>query len=303
MMYQSLKKILVIEDDNVTRNLYLKGLKAKGFDTIGADNGLAGIQEAQEQIPDLIICDIIMPDMDGYTVLTALRQNPLTAIIPLIFLTGSSTKADLRRAMELGADDYLTKPSTLDELLRAIASRLQKQANLQYWCTVQLEKLSKSVFANDNTTAIAENANVGEAFYRKDSDRGTIIFAKSIFPCIPQLKEVFDFIEAHYHQGITLCDVAEAVGYSPAYLTNRVARQTGETVNSWIVKRRMAGARFLLQNNNQTIEKIAKALGYQDVSHFSRQFRQHHGLPPQAWRKEHQVVSEKELKVFETVTQ
>ncbi|MDZ8238940.1 MAG: response regulator [Nostoc sp. ChiQUE01a] len=303
MMYQSLKKILVIEDDNVTRNLYLKGLKAKGFDTIGADNGLAGIQEAQEQIPDLIICDIMMPDMDGYTVLTALRQNPLTAIIPLIFLTGSSTKADLRRAMELGADDYLTKPSTLDELLRAIASRLQKQANLQYWCTVQLEKLSKSVFANDNTTAIAENANVGEAFYRKDSDRGTIIFAKSIFPCIPQLKEVFDFIEAHYHQGITLCDVAEAVGYSPAYLTNRVARQTGETVNSWIVKRRMAGARFLLQNNNQTIEKIAKALGYQDVSHFSRQFRQHHGLPPQAWRKEHQVVSEKELKVFETVTQ
>ncbi|WP_414572647.1 response regulator [Nostoc sp. CCY 9925] len=298
MMYQSSKKILVIEDDNVTRNLYLKGLKAKGFDTIGADNGLAGIQEAQEQIPDLIICDIMMPDMDGYTVLTALRQNPLTAIIPLIFLTGSSTKADLRRAMELGADDYLTKPSTLDELLRAIASRLQKQANLQYWCTVQLEKLSKSVFANDNTTAIAENANVGEAFYREDSDRATIIF-----PCIPQLKEVFDFIEAHYHQGITLCDVAEAVGYSPAYLTNRVARQTGETVNSWIVKRRMAGARFLLQNNNQTIEKIAKALGYQDVSHFSRQFRQHHGLPPQAWRKEHQVVSEKELKVFETVTQ
>ncbi len=297
-MYQSSKKILVIEDDNVTRNLYLKGLKAKGFDTIGADNGLAGIQEAQEQIPDLIICDIMMPDMDGYTVLTALRQNPLTAIIPLIFLTGSSTKADLRRAMELGADDYLTKPSTLDELLRAIASRLQKQANLQYWCTVQLEKLSKSVFANDNTTAIAENANVGEAFYREDSDRATIIF-----PCIPQLKEVFDFIEAHYHQGITLCDVAEAVGYSPAYLTNRVARQTGETVNSWIVKRRMAGARFLLQNNNQTIEKIAKALGYQDVSHFSRQFRQHHGLPPQAWRKEHQVVSEKELKVFETVTQ
>jgi len=109
----------------------------------------------------------------------------------------------------------------------------------------------------------------------------------SIFPYIPQLKEVFDFIEAHYHQGITLCDVAVAVGYSPAYLTNRVAKQTGETVNCWIVKRRMAGARFLLQNNNQTVEKIAKELGYQDVSHFSRQFRQHHGLPPQTWRKEH----------------
>ncbi|MFN6563717.1 MAG: response regulator [Nostoc sp. ChiSLP01] len=300
MMYQSSKKILVIEDDNVTRNLYLKGLKAKGFDTIGADNGLAGIQEAQEHIPDLIICDITMPDMDGYSVLTALHQNPLTAIIPLIFLTGSSTKADLRKAMELGADDYLTKPSTIDELLRAIASRLQKQANLRYWCTVQLERPVKSIFVDDNITAIAESASIGVA---EDSCQETIIFGKSIFPSIPQLKEVFDFIEAHYHQGITLCDVAEAVGYSPAYLTNRVARQTGETVNSWIVKRRMAGARFLLQNNNHTIEKIAKTLGYQDVSHFSRQFRQHHGLPPQAWRKEHQAVSEKELKVFETVSQ
>ncbi|WP_375501797.1 response regulator [uncultured Nostoc sp.] len=306
MMQESPKKILVIEDDNVTRNLYLMGLEAKGFDTIGADNGLAGIQQAQEHIPDLVICDITMPDMDGYSVLNTLRQDPVTAIIPFIFLTGSSTKADVRKAMELGADDYLTKPSTLDELLRAIAIRLQKQATLQYWWAMKLEKAPKSVFA-DNTTAIAEGAgvdvSVGEAdrevSSREAPDTEIMMPLKSIFPYIPQLKEVFDFIEAHYHQGITLCDVAVAVGYSPAYLTNRVAKQTGETVNCWIVKRRMAGARFLLQNNDQTVEKIAKALGYQDVSHFSRQFRQHHGLPPQAWRKEHQLVSQKQVKLWQ----
>ncbi|MEH2314740.1 MAG: response regulator [Nostoc sp.] len=277
-------KILVIEDDNVTRNLYLKGLEAKGFDPIGADNGLAGIQQAQKRIPDLVICDITMPDMDGYSVLTTLREDPVTAIIPFIFLTGSSTRADVRKAMELGADDYLSKPSTLDELLRAIATRLEKQATLQYWWTIQFEKATKSVF-EDNSTAIAEG--VGEASRREAFGREAMIADKSIFPYIPELKEVFDFIEAHYHQGITLCDVALAVGYSSAYLTNRVAKRTGETVNCWIVKRRMAGARSLLQNNNETVEKIAKALGYQDVSHFSRQFRQHHGLPPQAWRKEH----------------
>ncbi|MBG1245630.1 response regulator transcription factor [Nostoc sp. NZL] len=299
MMHESSKKILVIEDDNVTRNLYLKGLEAKGFDTIGANNGLAGIQQAQERIPDLVICDITMPDMDGYSVLTTLRQDPLTAIIPFIFLTGSSTKADVRKAMELGADDYLTKPSTLDELLRAIATRLQKQATLQYWCAMKFDKAPKSVFA-DNTTAIAGGVAVAieKTSGTEAPDREANIPSKSIFPCIPQLKEVFDFIEAHYHQGITLCDVALAVGYSPAYLTNRVARQTGETVNCWIVKRRMEGARFLLQNNNQTVEKIAKALGYQDVSHFSRQFRQHHGLPPQAWRKEHQLGSQKQVKLW-----
>jgi len=300
-MQESPKKILVIEDDNVTRNLYLMGLEAKGFDTIGADNGLAGIQQAQEHIPDLVICDITMPDMDGYNVLTTLRQDPVTAIIPFIFLTGSSTKADVRKAMELGADDYLTKPSTLDELLRAIAIRLQKQATLQYWWAMKLEKAPQSVFA-DNTTAIAVGVGVGVGVGevgREAPDTEIMMPLKSIFPYIPQLKEVFDFIEAHYHQGITLCDVAVAVGYSPAYLTNRVAKQTGDTVNCWIVKRRMAGARFLLQNNDQTVEKIAKALGYQDVSHFSRQFRQHHGLPPQAWRKEHQLASQKQVKIWQ----
>ncbi|MEJ6483130.1 response regulator [Nostoc punctiforme UO1] len=283
-MYESSNKILVIEDDKITRDLYLKGLKAKGFDTISANNGFAGIQQALECIPDLVICDITMPDMDGYSVLNTLRQDPLTAIIPFIFLTGSSNKADVRKAMELGADDYLTKPSTLDELLRAIAIRLEKQATLQYWWAKKFEKVPKSVFVDNTPSAIAPE---------ETSDEEATIPSKSIFPSIPQLKEVFDFIEAHYHQGITLCDVAVAVGYSPAYLTNRVSRQTGETVNCWIVKRRMAGARLLLQNNNQTIEKIAKALGYQDVSHFSRQFRQHHGLPPQAWRKQHQLVSQK----------
>ncbi len=298
-MQESPKKILVIEDDNVTRNLYLMGLEAKGFDTIGADNGLAGIQQAQEHIPDLVICDITMPDMDGYSVLTTLRQDPVTAIIPFIFLTGSSTKADVRKAMELGADDYLTKPSTLDELLRAIAIRLQKQATLQYWWAMKLEKAPQSVFA-DNTTAIAVGVGVGVGEVGREApDTEIMMPLKSIFPYIPQLKEVFDFIEAHYHQGITLCDVAVAVGYSPAYLTNRVAKQTGDTVNCWIVKRRMAGARFLLQNNDQTVEKIAKALGYQDVSHFSRQFRQHHGLPPQAWRKEHQLASQKQVKIWQ----
>ncbi|MBE8968239.1 response regulator transcription factor [Nostocales cyanobacterium LEGE 12452] len=290
-MYESTKKILVIEDDSVTRNLYLKGLEAKGFDMIGAKNGRVGIQQAQKDVPDLVICDIAMPDMDGYSVLNTLRQDPLTAIIPFIFLTGSSTKADVRKAMELGADDYLTKPSTLEELLRAIATRLEKQANLQYWCSIKSEKAPKSSAFTDDTPAIAAGVAVA-------CDKEVNISSKSIFPCIPQLKEVFDFIEAHYHEGITLCDVAVAVGYSSAYLTNRVKETSGETVNCWIVKRRMAEACFLLQNNNETVEKIAKALGYQDVSHFSRQFRQHHGLPPQAWRKEHQLVSQKQVKLW-----
>ena len=86
-------------------------------------------------------------------------------------------------------------------------------------------------------------ANFQPAF---ELEQTAIALPKSCFPNVPQLKEVFDFIEAHYHQGITLCDVAQAVGYSPAYLTNRVGKLTGETVNCWIVKRRMTAACLLL---------------------------------------------------------
>lgn len=264
-MHESLSTVLVIEDDAVTRNLYLKGLKVEGFDAIGAENGVVGIQKAQEHLPDIVICDIMMPQMDGYSVLATLRQNPSTTGIPFIFLTASDTRGDVRKGMELGADDYITKPSTLDELLKAIATRLRKQASLQDWCTTLLQRTTKSASMVNTVPTIP-------------------IDSQSIFPSVPQLKEVFDFIEAYFHQGITLCDVAAAVGYSPAYLTNRVAKQTGETINNWIVKRRMAEARRLLQNSDETVEQISRLLGYQHVCHFSRQFRQHHGLPPHAWR-------------------
>ncbi|NDJ23343.1 response regulator [Nostoc sp. B(2019)] len=264
MMHES-KTILVIEDDTDTRNLFLDVLEAQGFYTISAENGLAGIQQAQKHLPDLVICDILMPDMDGYGVLTTLRQDPVTAIIPFIFLTGSNTQAAVRKGMELGADDYLTKPSTIEDLLRAIAVRLEKQALLRYWYATNSYPASEPVPLS--------------------------VDSESIFPLVPQLEAVFDFIEANYRQGITLSDVAKAVGYSSAYLTNRVKELTGEPVNVWIVKRRIAAARPLLKATNQTIEQIATTLGYQNACHFSRQFRQYNnGQSPKVWRKQHQLL-------------
>lgn len=260
MSQQSPAKILVIEDDARTRNLFMDCLNSEGYYTIGAEDGIEGITKLQKHLPDLVICDVTMPKLDGYGVLTALRQNPLTTITSFIFLTASASKTELRKGMELGADDYLTKPTTVDELLKAIEARLEKRACLRSW------------FASKSLIPVTEKPKEESA-------------NKSIFPSAPELQEVFKFIEANYHQPITLCDVAQAVGYSPAYLTNRVGSQTGYTVNRWIVERRMVAARSLLQNTDQSVEQIANALGYQNTCHFSRQFRQHHGAPPQAWRK------------------
>ena len=262
-MKQTMKKILVIEDQAQTRSLYLKCLQAEGFNTIGAENGLIGVQRAQEQLPDVVICDITMPQLDGYGVLTTLRQNPLTAMIPFVFLTAKATKTEIRQGMDMGADDYLTKPSTVEELLGTIAARLEKQAALQQWYAAEGQQVKSQ---STDTTKLPN---------------------QSIFPSCSHLNKVFQFIEDNYQEPINLYDVAQAVGYSPAYLTNLVKRQTDRTIHCWIVERRMADARSLLLETNQPVNQIAASVGYPDAGHFIRQFRKLYNLPPKVWRDTH----------------
>lgn len=121
-----MKKILVIEDEELVRNNILEILDTVDFRVIGACNGGIGVQLAEEHLPDLILCDVMMPELDGYGVLEALRNNPVTATIPFIFLTAKGDKTDIRQGMNLGADDYLTKPFRRKELLGAIEARLIK---------------------------------------------------------------------------------------------------------------------------------------------------------------------------------
>jgi DNA-binding response OmpR family regulator len=121
-------KILVIEDEKGVQDNVIDILELEGFKVIAADNGLLGVLMARAEQPNLIICDIMMPELDGYGVLEQLRQDPTTATIPFIFLTAKAEVVDLRQGMESGADDYLTKPFTPLELRKAVAVRLQKQA-------------------------------------------------------------------------------------------------------------------------------------------------------------------------------
>ncbi|MFB2896836.1 response regulator [Aerosakkonemataceae cyanobacterium BLCC-F50] len=138
-------KILVIEDEEAIRENILELLNAKKFDAFAVENGSKGVQLAKEKRPDLIICDISMPELDGYGVLEALRSEPDTAMIPFIFLTALADKANNRKGMELGADDYLTKPCKPVELLNAIDTRLKKQATINQQQSQKLEELRSSI--------------------------------------------------------------------------------------------------------------------------------------------------------------
>jgi DNA-binding NarL/FixJ family response regulator len=121
-----MKKILVIEDEPEMRRNIAALLRFEDFEPIAAENGRVGVEAARRENPDLILCDVMMPEMDGYEVLQALQADALLARIPFIFLTAKGEKDDLRSGMNLGADDYLTKPVANADLVRAVETRLRR---------------------------------------------------------------------------------------------------------------------------------------------------------------------------------
>src|SRR5688572_5252703 len=121
-----MKRILVIEDEPQTRENLVTILEMEGYQPSTASDGRAGLEAAKRELPDLVLCDVMMPEMDGYAVLEGLRAHPETISIPFIFLTAKGDRKDLRAGMTLGADDYLSKPVTTAELLDAIGTRLQR---------------------------------------------------------------------------------------------------------------------------------------------------------------------------------
>lgn len=263
----AMKTILIIEDETQTRNIFLQCLQFEGFNALGASNGLEGIRLAQMEQPDLIICDILMPDIDGYGVLKTLRRSPNTAAIPFIFLTAKVTMENLRQGMQLGADDYLTKPCMLEQFLAAITARLKR---------------------HDDFLAIHQKFEIDRPEALSSNNSG-ISKPEMIFPNCLNLEKVFDFIEAYYHQPIKLDDVAREAGYSSAYLTNLVQKETGRTVKQWIIERRMLEARKLLKNTTKSVCKVAELSGYPDAGYFTSQFRRLHGISPLTWRKNSRI--------------
>ncbi len=125
------QKILVIEDEASIRTNISLMLRGEGYDVRNAENGRRGVEVALDFLPDLVLCDVMMPEMDGFGVLDALRSEVRFADIPFIFLTALDDRASMRRGMNLGADDYLTKPFTRDDLIEAVTSRLKRHADIE----------------------------------------------------------------------------------------------------------------------------------------------------------------------------
>jgi two-component system, sensor histidine kinase and response regulator len=198
-------KILVIEDETILREEILKWLSLEDYETFGASDGVAGVNEAFQRQPDLVISDITMPLLDGYGVLAELRANAATADTPFIFVTARAAYEDVRQGMDLGADDYITKPFSRIELLQAIHTRLDKKAiqeqhrerEVDQWrqafedereqrqVKAKLIAMFSHGFRNPLTAIISSNSLLRDYGHRMDAEKQKIHFNRVESLCTP----------------------------------------------------------------------------------------------------------------------
>lgn len=186
-----MKTILLIEDDSVLRENTAELLELSGYKVITAPNGEEGVGMAIKTIPDIVVCDIMMPVLDGYGVLSALAKDNATKHIPFIFLSAKTERKDVRKGMDLGADDYITKPFTENELVSAIESRLAKAAILSEERDDQSQENKEGNIRtlNDLKNYFDDNGDVfnfqkGEIIYNEGQHSNTIyLIAKGVVKC------------------------------------------------------------------------------------------------------------------------
>lgn len=175
----SMSRILVIEDNEEVRENLMEILTLSGYEVEGAVNGKEGVESALAQVPDLILCDIMMPVLDGFGVLNILSKKSKTAAVPFIFLTAKTEKEDLRRGMNLGADDYITKPFYKDELLQVIETRLRKNRQLKKQFDRTEEGLSAFI---DEARGYDQLKKLSENRRTKSFKKREIIFEEEEYP-------------------------------------------------------------------------------------------------------------------------
>ena len=203
-----MKKVLLIEDDFSLRENTAEILELSGYEVIMAPNGKIGVDYAKAQTPNIIVCDIMMPEMDGYGVLQVLSSDDATKHIPFIFLSAKTERSEIRKGMDLGADDYLTKPYEEEELLSALESRLAKAELLARMTTAPIQNFEttgeqmrtlhelKNFFDDKGTL---ESFEKGEEIFREGVRSSTIyLLLKGVVKCYKMDADGKELITALY---------------------------------------------------------------------------------------------------------
>jgi len=242
------KQVLLVEDNTELRTYIAKTLRLH-FTVLEAGNGKEGLNKAKEHLPDLIISDVMMPEMDGFTFCEKLKTEPLTAHIPVVLLTARAEKGDKINGLETGADDYLIKPFDFDELLIRAKSLIQQRQQLR-------ERFSRKLYLEPQHLAVNS---ADEQF-------------------LQQLLQTIEMNMGAEHFGVK--QLQEALHVSSSQLHRKVSALTNQSPNALLRSMRLQRAKQLLEQEAGNVSEIALEVGFSSMAHFSRAFKKEFGVSP-----------------------
>lgn len=258
------KRILVVDDNPYDRRLLTDCLRAQGYRLYVAEDGLDGVEKARLVQPDLVILDVSMPNCDGMAACRLLKADPVTAVVPVIFLTASAEVEDRVRGLMLGAVDYIAKPFDFDEV------RLRVSIHLQAWRQTA------------SAPEVAEQPRPADTLL---SSR----FPEKLETVSNVDALVFRAAQRLLHEDLAhppdLMGLAKSVGTNTRRLNEAFRNCVGTTVFEYLREARMEQARQLLRDSSLPIQVLAADLGYDNPANFATAFRQRFGLSPREYRK------------------
>ncbi|WP_341228629.1 ATP-binding protein [uncultured Arcticibacterium sp.] len=244
------KELVLLVEDNADMQEYIKSLLEKEYRVIQAFNGLEGVEKANNEVPDIIVCDLMMPVMDGFEFSKQIRANVASSHVPIIMLTAKSSKESRLESFEIGIDRYLTKPFDADELKGAIKSGLKSRQDL------------KALYTQGKFESPSIEEKVGDielAFY----------------------KSLRSFLDENYKKSaLTVGDIAKSMSMSDTQLRRKLKTVSTYSPNEYLRKFRLQKAEVLLKVQRKSVSEAAFEVGFENLSYFSKIFQQEYGCLP-----------------------
>lgn len=255
------KRILVVDDDPIIRCVLLEILTMHGFETLECDTIQCALHTAMQQLPDVVVLDVHMPDHDGFTFLQKLRAHVETRTMPVIILTADVSESILYRGFEHGTNDFLTKPFRARELVLRIEALIRSRDAL--------------LASRDMRLAAAPS-------YRSQDEQ-----------FIADLNTVIESVlKAGISGEVTTQFAARRLGISPATLQRRIRRLFGTSFGQWLLDNRLERARAMLVRGSTPMSRIASATGFTNPSYFSYVFKRRFGIPPRLYRQQYRTMNQ-----------
>ena len=256
------QKIVIVEDDSEIRD-YLTEALSENYDITGCENGKKGLAAVLKQMPDLVISDIMMPEMDGTTLCSKIKTNNATSHIPVVLLTAKSREEDQLEGLEMGADAYIVKPFNMDILRRTIDNLIHSHHTLQL------------------------------KFGRNDQLEELVDDIKVKSPDEKLLERVMQAINHNLNNAdLNVDKIADEVGISRVHLHRKMKELTGQTPHDFIRNIRMKKAASLLASGDMNVSEVMYACGFSNAASFSTVFKKMYGMSPREYMNEHAEKTE-----------